>query len=61
MTTTDLIKILQRVEHDASGRPREISIIIKNDKFLGKDIFISESDITISSTGDGCAGAEFAC
>lgn len=58
MTTTDLIKTLQSVERGASGRPREISIIIKNDEFLGKDVFIPDPEISISSTGDGCAGSE---
>ncbi|MFA5208437.1 MAG: hypothetical protein WC428_07390 [Candidatus Paceibacterota bacterium] len=51
MNTTELIKLLQSVEHGASGRPREISFNV------GKQ-FIPEARISIDGTGDGCAGAE---
>lgn len=53
MTTTELIRLLESVEFGASGRPREITFW-KNGKILidGKD------NLTISSAGDGCAGAE---
>mgnify|MGYP000385942443 CR=1 FL=1 len=51
MTTTELIKLLQSVEFGASGRSREISF------YVGEE-FIFEPEIKISSTGDGCAGAD---
>lgn len=51
MTTTELISLLKKVEHGASGRPREISF------HVGKK-YIFMPDITISSTGDGICGAE---
>jgi hypothetical protein len=54
MTTTELIKLLSRVEHGASGRPREISFRLKN----CKKVNVFEPTIEIDSTGDGCAGAE---
>lgn len=51
MTTTELIALLKRVEHGASGRSREISLMLD-------DNFVSSPNIEIYSTGDGCAGAE---
>lgn len=51
MTTTDLIKLLQKLEYGASGRPREISLIFR-------DKYISSPDIKLYSSGGGCAGAE---
>jgi hypothetical protein len=51
MTTTELIELLKSIERGASGRSREISFKV------GKE-HIFEPDITISSTGDGIAGAE---
>lgn len=51
MTTTELIDLLKKLEHGASGRSREISIIIQ-------DRFISSPPIRFRSSGDGCAGAE---
>lgn len=51
MTTTELIKLLKSIEKGSSGRSREIS-------FKYKRTLISEPDIIINSTGDGCAGAE---
>ena len=50
-TTTELIKLLKYVEFGASGRTRVISLRIGEE-------FISEPEITLCSTGDGCAGAE---
>lgn len=47
MTTTELIKLLQRYEHGgATGRPRRIS-------FVTEKGYLSEPDITVDSTGDG--------
>ena len=54
MTTTELIKLLQSVEKGASGKAREISVY-----FCNKErIFTSSPNFEISSTGDGCLGAE---
>ncbi len=53
MTTTELIELLKRVEFSASNRPREVSFSLPED-----GVFISKPEITISSTGDGIAGAE---
>lgn len=58
MTTTELIKILQKVEKGTSGRSRNISISRIDDNGELVNV-VNESDIlTIASTGDGCAGAE---
>ena len=54
MTTTDLIKVLKKIEFSASGRPREISFLI-SDK---KEKFIYCPNITLDSTGDGVCGSE---
>lgn len=54
MTTTELIKLLQKVEFGASGRPREVSFKVPS-KFK---TFIPEPEIIIDGTGDGIAGAE---
>lgn len=51
MDTTELIKLLQSVEHGASGRAREIS-------FYVGDEYIPNPTIKIHSTGDGIASAE---
>ncbi len=53
MTTTDLIKLLMTFEFGASGRSREISIYME-----GEMIMSEEGTLVLSSTGDGCAGAE---
>lgn len=53
MTTTELISLLQRVEFAASGRPREITFWKD-----GELLIDSQENLIISSTGDGCAGAE---
>ena len=55
MNTTEMIELLKSVEKGASGRSREISFEIPP---ALKDAYIHEPDITIGSTGDGCAGAE---
>lgn len=59
MTTSDLIDLLSTVEYGASGREREISFDIKNKN--GRVRFVPEADISVSSTGDGIAGAELSC
>lgn len=51
MTTTDLMNLLKDIEFGASGRSREISFEVSEE-------YISEPIITISSTGDGIAGAQ---
>lgn len=51
MTTTDLIELLKKLEHGASGRPREISIYTP-------DGYYHLPDIKFSGSGDGVAGAE---
>jgi hypothetical protein len=56
MTTTQLIEVLKKIEFGASGRAREISIRIPRKN--GKHLWISESDIKVTGTGDGIAGAE---
>ncbi|MCP4100536.1 MAG: hypothetical protein GY750_03795 [Lentisphaerae bacterium] len=56
ITTTELIKLLKIVEFGASGRPRAISFNFPTDN--DPKGFIHEPDIKITSTGDGCAGAE---
>lgn len=53
MTTTELIRLLQSVEFAASGRPRKITFWKK-----GKILIDEKENLIISSTGDGCAGAE---
>lgn len=58
MTTTELIKLLQRVEHGASGRPREIRIYEKAPDEILEDIMVDSERLEILSTGDGIAGAE---
>jgi len=58
MTTTQLIKLLQTVEFGASGRPREISLSVFDRKDEDFQLFFSEPEILINSTGDGIAGAE---
>jgi hypothetical protein len=55
MTTTDLIKLLQKVEFGASGRPREITFRSYNRLENGFDYWKS---IEIIGSGDGIAGAE---
>lgn len=58
MTTTELIKLLERMEKGVSGRSREIRIYKRNKrgKFF---ILMDESEyIEVASTGEGCAGAE---
>ena len=51
ITTTELIELLKSVELGASGRPREIDLILNEE-------FIKVRSISINSTGDGVAGAE---
>jgi hypothetical protein len=51
MTTTKLIALLQKIEYGASGRSREISFTIG-------DLYISDAEVQLISTGDGCCGAE---
>lgn len=53
MNTTELIELLKSVEFGASGRPREISI-----SYNSEEKYFPAPDISISSTGDGVAGAE---
>lgn len=58
MTTTDLIKLLQKLEKGASGASREITIY-KEDETGELVSLMKESDtIEFLSSGDGCAGAE---
>lgn len=53
MTITELIKLLKDNELGGiSGKSRIISVTIND------ELFIAEPKITISSTGDGIAGAE---
>jgi len=52
MNTTELIKLLKSVEKGASGRSREVSFDVMGYSFM------PEPTIKISSTGDGCAGAQ---
>jgi hypothetical protein len=55
MTTTELIELLTNLEHGASGRAREISLVIK----IGENShFLSEPQIIVDGSGDGVAGAE---
>lgn len=56
MNTTQLIELLQRLEHGASGRPREISLMIKYKN--GKRKFLYTPSIKFDSSGDGTLGAE---
>ncbi|MBD8348594.1 hypothetical protein [Dysgonomonas sp. HGC4] len=58
MTTTELIKLLQKLEKGASGRSREISIYTKDES--GEEVCIMRESHTLvfGSSGDGCAGAE---
>ncbi len=56
MTTTELIKMLQSIEKGASGRSREISIYYTDINGCMK--FKADPTFEITSTGDGCAGAE---
>jgi hypothetical protein len=59
MTTTELIKILQRVERGASGRSRVISLSIYKDRESeDSDMYLPEPEFIINSTGDGVCGAE---
>jgi len=58
MTTTELIKLLQRVEKGASGRSREIRIYTENKEGEIFEVLNEEGTVRILSTGDGCAGAE---
>ena len=51
MTTTELIILLQKIEHGASGQSREIS-------FTVGDLYIADAEVKLISTGDGCCGAE---
>ena len=53
MNTTELIELLKSVEFGARGRPREISI-----SYNSEEKYFPAPDISISSTGDGVAGAE---
>ncbi len=58
MTTTELIKLLQKLEKAASGASREITIY-KEDETGELVSLMKESDtIEFLSSGDGCAGAE---
>ncbi len=54
MTTTELIKLLKRIEFGASGRAREISFKVPSKA----KTFIYEPNIEVNSTGDGICGAE---
>ena len=57
MNTSQLIKLLKKLEFGASGRPRELSFVIyDNEKINGK--FLCEPIIEFDSSGDECAGAE---
>lgn len=53
MNTTELIELLKSVEFGASGRPREISISLDSE-----GMFFPDPEFSITSTGDGIAGAE---
>lgn len=55
MTTSNLIKELKKIEFGASGRPREISFVIKNKNGLRT---IYEPEVSFYSSGDGICGAE---
>jgi len=57
MTTTELIKLLKKVEKGASGRSREISFVIKDGK-TNKFMHLFEPAIEFGGSGDGVAGAE---
>ena len=50
MTTTELIELLKKMEHGASGRAREISLAVG-------EKYISNANFKFYSSGDGCAGA----
>lgn len=54
MTTTELIELLKSIEKGASGRSREVSFEIKKTR----KSYIHKPNIEVSSTGDGCCGAE---
>ena len=53
MTTTDLIELLKKVEHGASGRPRELSVYVDDKRKM-----VPYKKVKVFSTGDGIAGAE---
>ena len=58
MTTTELIKLLQKLEKGGSGESREITIY-KEDEAGELVSLMKETDtIEFLSSGDGCAGAE---
>ena len=56
MTTTQLIALLTRLEHGASGRSREVSLSLRYKN--GSTRFIPDPEIMFHSSGDGVAGAE---
>lgn len=58
MTTTELIKLLQKAEKGASGRSRNISISRIDDNGELVDVVKKSDILSIASTGDGCAGSE---
>jgi len=58
MTTTELIKLLQKLEKGASGKSREISVYKRDE--MGELVRLMKETDTFEflSSGDGCAGAE---
>ena len=58
MTTSDLIRLLEKNEYGISGRARELTISIKDSKGERKTILSEKHTLVIESSGDGVAGAE---
>lgn len=58
MNTTELIKLLQKLEKGASGRSRKISIYKKDETGELVSLMKESDTIEFLSSGDGCAGAE---
>ena len=58
MTTSDLIRLLEKHEYGASGRPREITIYIKDKDGKTLKALSEKETMKFYSSGDGVAGAE---
>lgn len=58
MTTSELIRLLQKHEYGSSGRARTLSISVKDKRENYKTVFSEKHILVFMGSGDGVAGAE---
>jgi hypothetical protein len=58
MTTSDLIRLLEKYEYGGSGRARALTISVKDKDGNYQSVLSENQTLIIESSGDGVAGAE---